>query len=133
MLTYNTRDDRYQKKLSNVLEQTECEICFMPIVYAHTLLCKHSFCYLCWRDWDSKLRSQKEVVKCPVCRRTVTRAPQPCIKLDQMIECILAAQSDQSEIEEWRKRRDECLEVMKKEKMQTNEKISGMKKCVDLT
>jgi len=91
-----------RQALPELEDELTCIICSDLIVRASVLVCGHSFCRGCIRDW---MNTRAE---CPVCSKSISHPIAKCLTLDTSIEMLAANQLLAAEsCAIWKKRTEE--------------------------
>ena len=103
-------NDREKERhgLRSLGEELQCAICKELFVEASTLECGHSFCGLCIEAW------LKRDLSCPICRRSISRAPTRSMCLDKTVE-ILVQMAEEESRKTLQERRSKCIFKREKE------------------
>ena len=68
------------------MSDDECSICRDTLINPLTLICKHTYCKMCFEEWDNTQKKLGQDTQCPLCCRVVIPRINPKIKsIDSII------------------------------------------------
>lgn len=88
-IEYSPNSNRYIN-LTEINNNEECCICYIPMGMKSTLTCGHSFCRKCLASWGKKCKTKEMSFVCPICRHEFdpSQAIIPSVRLENNVNII---------------------------------------------